>query len=166
MKSALMASSFIPNSIPATGPTSTRSSARSKSSSSFGCFKAQRHIRNVWVPTARTPSNLAIECWALDVGRFLRLFGEWGVPGGPRGLQNRCRSGHCRNEVGSIPTLSASLFLFLFVFSKGGELNVARANPQAHIAFVLRWLSSKVEPTGPGASFASATTLSESRRSR
>src|SRR5207253_4731659 len=34
------------------------------------------------------------------------------------------------------------------------------------LVVVLRWVSSQIEPTGPGASFASATNLSQSERPR
>jgi hypothetical protein len=80
------------------------------------------------------------------------------VPGGPRGLQNRRR--FARAGIGSIPILSAN-------FSRE-EVNrfVARTNPSIDVAFVLCWLSCQVEPTGPVASFASATNLSEPQRSR
>ena len=80
------------------------------------------------------------------------------MPGGPRGLQNRCR--FARAGAGSIPVLSAN-------FCQRKEVNrVARTDPSTDIAIVLRWVSSQVEPTGPDARFASATNLSDSKRSR
>lgn len=56
------------------------------------------------------------------------------MPGGLRGLQNRCRLVP-RAEVGSIPILSA---IFLV---KGGDDDVPRADPQAYGALIVRWLS-------------------------
>ena len=82
-----------------------------------------------------------------------------------------------RIEVGSIPILSAnSISMCRLVRShrqihpksaipKGGDPHVARANSQTDVALVLRRLSFQVEPTGPVASFASATAVCEIRTS-
>ena len=85
-------------------------------------------------------------------------------------------------EVGSIPILSAfrcrnaggserrshctacapvSAFLLPNSLQKGGDPHVARTNPQTDFALILRRLSFQVEPTGPGASFASASAVSQ-----
>jgi hypothetical protein len=115
-----MANCSIPNSTPAIGRTSTPLSRRSRKQNSaagiprqaiapwpLGFFNAQRSTLNAqfnqfgvgrWMP-ARDLSELG-------VGRSISS-GECRVPGGPRGLQNRCRFRIPGTEVGSIPILSA-----------------------------------------------------------
>ena len=104
------------------------------------------------------------------------------MPGGPRGLQNRRR--HASGEVGSIPILSARSFSIadclcadrmisianrnskIENWVKGGEINVARTNSEANVAFILRRVSVKTEPTGPATSFAAASNFVKPERAR
>jgi hypothetical protein len=54
--------------------------------------------------------------------------GELRVPGGPRGLQNRCRPAY-PGEAGSIPALSACGLRDVCFLAKLAELNTCRAEP-------------------------------------
>jgi len=89
------------------------------------------------------------------------------VPGGPRGLQNRCRPVlRVRGKFDSYPlrhffSLSVKRrqgFGEIKTHRKGGVINVARANSQTDLALVLRWLSVQTQPKGSDAGLTSATT--------
>ena len=95
------------------------------------------------------------------------------MPGGPRGLQNRRRP-VLRDEVGSIPTLSAHVFVRArsrrrvdygieeedaVDVQPGKEviLDVARADIKINRIIILRRVSFQTQPKGSDASFASAS---------
>ena len=64
-----------------------------------------------------------------------------------------------RGRFDSYP-LRFSLFLSLYLASKGGDSMPRERNPHFNIALIERWVSSQVEPTGPATGLAAASDFS------